>query len=344
MALYGRSLLLAFVISTLQAKSQGLACATCHPKQAQTQPVTKMAHALLLPSDNAVLENHPELTFHRGIYTYRVLTRGTETTYNVSDGMDTISVPVRWSFGVGSQTWVLEKDGQLFESLVSYFPGADGLDTTIGDNAIEPRSLIEAFGRPLDPTEYKACFGCHATGAVVNHQLQLESLRPGVSCERCHTRAEQHRQDIVHGKLGSVPARLGKMSSEEISNFCGQCHRTWETVVRDRLRGPVNVRFQPYRLANSRCFEGSDPRISCIACHDPHQDPIRQTLSYDEKCLACHASGATVRTTSSKPKLCPVATSNCVSCHMPKVDLPGGHRAFTDHQIRVVRANEPYPN
>ena len=29
---------------------------------------------------------------------------------------------------------------------------------------------------------------------------------------------------------------------------------------------------------------------------------------------------------------------------MPKVNLPGGHMAFTDHQIRIVRPGEPYPN
>jgi len=32
-----------------------------------------------------------------------------------------------------------------------------------------------------------------------------------------------------------------------------------------------------------------------------------------------------------------VATSNCVSCHMPKYELPQTHASFTDHDIRVVR-------
>jgi formate-dependent nitrite reductase cytochrome c552 subunit len=39
-----------------------------------------------------------------------------------------------------------------------------------------------------------------------------------------------------------------------------------------------------------------------------------------------------------------VAKANCVECHMPKVDLPGAHHKFTDHQIRIARAGEPYPN
>jgi hypothetical protein len=28
---------------------------------------------------------------------------------------------------------------------------------------------------------------------------------------------------------------------------------------------------------------------------------------------------------------------------MPKTELPGAHRQFTDHEIRIVRAGEPYP-
>jgi formate-dependent nitrite reductase cytochrome c552 subunit len=33
-----------------------------------------------------------------------------------------------------------------------------------------------------------------------------------------------------------------------------------------------------------------------------------------------------------------------VSCHMPKINLPGGHAKFTDHEIRIVRPGDPYPN
>jgi formate-dependent nitrite reductase cytochrome c552 subunit len=140
----------------------------------------------------------------------------------------------------------------------------------------------------------------------------------------------------------SVPPKLGRLSPEEISNFCGQCHRTWERVVRDRLRGEINVRFQPYRLANSKCYDGGDRRMSCIACHDPHRDIVRSAAGYDSKCLACHSGAAGV---SAGAKSCRAAKTNgCANCHMPKIELPGGHMVFTDHQIRVVRAGEPYPN
>ncbi len=305
-----------------------------------------MAHALSLPANNPVLKAHPKLTVQKGAFSYTVETRGDGITYTVTDGSKTISFPVRWGFGAGSQTWVLEYEGRLYESLVSYYPALNGLDTTIGDQDIHPKNLLEAFGRELRPDESAACFGCHSTGSVTGNHLHLDSLKPGVTCEHCHVGALNHLEAISHGSLQSVPAKLKILSSEEISNFCGQCHRSWETVVRDRLRGEINVRFQPYRLANSKCFDGSDRRISCIACHDPHREVVRDTASYDSKCLACHGSTATTPAAhpTGSPKACPVATSGCVSCHMPKVALPGGHQTFTDHYIRIVRANEPYPN
>jgi len=73
---------------------------------------------------------------------------------------------------------------------------------------------------------------------------------------------------------------------------------------------------------------------------------VRDDTVYDPKCLACHATGAALHKISTTPeaRTCPVAKANCVSCHMPKVRLPGGHETFTDHDIRIVKPGEPYPD
>jgi hypothetical protein len=73
---------------------------------------------------------------------------------------------------------------------------------------------------------------------------------------------------------------------------------------------------------------------------------VRDDSSYDAKCLTCHASSAHAGSVAARAVApsCPVATAKCVSCHMPKVNLPGGHMAFTDHQIRVVKPGDQYPN
>ena len=320
-------------------------CTSCHASQAMTQ--TPMALALALPGKNPTLEKHPKLSVRKGAYTYTVETHGSESTYKVSDGTHTVSLPIHWSFGAGGQTWVFEREGRFYESLVSFYPAIDGLDTTIGDESLVPHNIEEAYGRLLTDVETKACFGCHATNTLMDGRLNLDSLKPGVQCERCHTGAATHMAEAPLKKLTSLPQDLGDLSSESISNYCGQCHRTWETVVRNRWRGEMNVRFQPYRLANSKCFNGSDPRISCLACHEPHHDVTRGSSQYDAKCLACHASSASlVPTEGATAKACPVAKTNCTSCHMPKVKLPGegSHLTLTDHQIRIVRPGGAYPN
>jgi Cytochrome c554 and c-prime len=328
-------------------------CVSCHRARAESQPRTPMGRALALPGANPVLKEIPKLTVRKGLYTYSVETHAGESTYGVSDGARTISVPIHWNFGAGAQTWVLERNGQQYESAVSYYPSIPGLDFTTGDEDLKPKNLDEAIGRPIELRETKVCFGCHASNAVTNGKMTYETLRPGVTCEHCHSGTTAHLADAINGDFDSTPPDLRKKSAEDISNFCGQCHRSWETAVRNHWRGELTVRFQPYRLANSKCFDGADPRISCIACHDPHQDIVVQDSSYDGKCLACHSSSAAatpVSTTAgadkaqTHAKICPTAKSDCVSCHMPKVKLPNGHLTFTDHQIRIVKPGEPFPN
>jgi hypothetical protein len=333
-------------------------CATCHAAVAASYSQAPMQHALLSPGNNPVLEGHPNLSTMIGRYSYSVQTHDGQSTYTGSDGNDSIALPIRWIFGQHSQTWVLEKDGVFYESQVSFFRRDQDLATTPGHAGLVPHSLTEAIGRRTSHAELLKCFNCHSTDATEGAKLTLDKLRPGLSCERCHEGADQHMADAIHNNFTSLPRSLKAMNAEDAANFCGQCHRTWDTAIRNHWHGPADVRFQPYRLMNSQCFLGSDPRISCIACHDPHKPVDTNVASYDSKCLACHGATKSSAPASSQPaadahlqaahvqaaKTCPVATSNCASCHMPKIELPEGHAAFTDHEIRVVRPNETYPN
>ncbi len=352
-------MLLLCVAAAANSQTKQYTCATCHAKEAASQPATPMGRALLLSGHDTTLKAHRELSFKRGKFSYLIETHGDVSTYKVTDGERTISLPIGWTFGVGAQTFVLSRNGQFLESLVSYYPEIAGLDITVGDSALNPQTLEEALGRRLEANDIISCFGCHSTHSdSPDHKLMLQSLTPGVTCEHCHTGAPAHLSAIsysgaVTNMKDTIPEKLGKRSAESISNFCGQCHRSWETVVRNNWRGEANVRFQPYRLANSKCFDGRDARISCVACHNPHEDLVRIDTAYDAKCLACHASGAAASSvsvrmldtaTKSTAKSCPVSQTRCVGCHMQKVQLPGGHQTFTDHDIRIVKPGEAYPN
>jgi hypothetical protein len=235
----------------------------------------------------------------------------------------------------------------LYESRVSYFQKIQTLDFTIGQRQTIPTSLDDAVGRPIGSAEAQQCFGCHSTGAVNGTQLKLDQLMAGIGCEACHGPGEQHIVAVKSKKSDNShifnPTHLG--AHELSQSFCGTCHTGFEQAMLLPGQGGINnIRFQPYRIFSSRGHNTNDIRISCLACHNPHDHLQKQASYYDSKCLACHLTSA------KKPKTdrltaaaCPVSTTNCVTCHMPKVDLPGMHTAFTDHWIRVVKPNEPTP-
>ena len=334
---------------TAKSKTAAVNCATCHAGVVANYVHAPMRHAMEAAGGNPVLDKHPNLTAQVGGYSYSVQTKDAQSTYSVTNGTETLTLPIKWMFGTHSQTWVLEKDGHLYESYVTYFARGEQLGITPGDQRITPTNLTEAMGRKLPIWETQECFKCHASGAVDGAKLTLDTLRPGLDCERCHVGAQQHMVDAEHDNFKTLPKSLKKMDAENVSNLCGSCHRTWDTVMRNHWQGPAFVRFQPYRLEHSRCFIGNDARISCLACHDPHQGVDHNDAVYDAKCLACHGAGKvaaaeTVAAGAVTPKICPVSKDKCVSCHMPKVELPGGQAVFTDHFIRVVKAGEGYPD
>ena len=316
------------------------ACAACH-EQAKWQPATSMAHALETAGECKVLAAHPLLTFKRGKYSYRIERQGDESVYSVSDGAQTLTMPIRWAMGASSaigQTYILEKDGQFYESRVSYFSELEGLDVTLGAQSSAPADLLEAAGRRMNQADDLACFGCHATNATDKGQMTLERMVPGVRCERCHGPAEKHLAWVTQRDPVPAPMNdLSTLSTEQVSNFCGQCHHTWDQIVMAGRFDITDIRFQPYRLTESKCYDADDARISCLACHDPHREVDAKSGDYDSKCRSCHAGG--------KPgaKTCQVSTKNCASCHMPKLELPGAHHKFTDHRIRIVKAHEAFP-
>ena len=329
------------------------ACAQCHT-QTETQSATPMGKALELVAECKILSANPKLTFKSGPYVYTILRQEKQSIYTVTDGKETLSAPILYAFGQGKagQTYVLERGGKYYESRVSFYNETGGLDYTLGSPRAAAKSFEEAFGRAMDSLDTKDCFSCHATAAVGEGKLQLDKLMPGVTCEGCHGAGEKHvalmktkPKDGATERLGDKAIlNPGHFDTEGQAQFCGACHRTWAQVQLMKAQGVVNVRFQPYRIFGSKCYDFDDKRISCTACHNPHEATKQDTKYYDAKCLACHQK-VNATATQKVASLCKAGkVDNCVSCHMPQYEIPGSHHKFTDHQIRIVRAGEPYPN
>ncbi len=95
------------------------ACLKCHT-QARSQPATSMGHALETVEESDVLRKHPFLTVTLGGYSYRIERKGVQSHYSVSDGAETLTMPIRWAMGASTglgQTYILEKDGEMYETV-----------------------------------------------------------------------------------------------------------------------------------------------------------------------------------------------------------------------------------
>lgn len=312
-------------------------CANCHREQTIHFARTPMARALLQP------EKMGPLTFRDGPYQYAISAETGALTYTVTDGQATLSVPLLWAFGAGivGQTWVYEYQKQLYESRVSYYSSIKGLDLTIGAAGSKPASLEMAAGRRMHAQDIAECFGCRSTGGSAGTRFDPQQMKPGVQCEGCHVDARRHEVSMLDRSAPVIPRSLRRLTAEEMNDFCGKCHRTWDQISINGPRGIANVRFQPYRLTNSKCYDAEDRRIGCTSCHDPHVPLETRAEAYDARCTACHSRSSNSR---ARLRLCKTGTSGCSACHMPKYEIPGSHMTFSDHHIRIVRNKQDYPN
>jgi hypothetical protein len=323
-------------------------CAQCHAAEGATRFANAMSRALEPVDRCEVLERHPRLNFRIGSYNYQIVREGKRSTYTITDGVNSISVPILYCFGQGKagQTYLFQHQGVFYESRVSYYQEIDGLDFTILHPREVPASLADGLGRPMTMEAAQGCFSCHSTAAVSAAQLQLNHLMPGITCEGCHGPGEKHVAAVKAGSKNLQVFNPGNMGADELTQeVCGACHVSFEkALLMPKQGGTNNLRYQPYRIFNSQGHNG-DARISCVACHDPHDKLSESASYYDKKCLACHlTSRGQAKTRSRSAPACPVSKQQCASCHMPKIELPGAHGKFTDHWIRIVKPGEPTPN
>ncbi|MBB5060687.1 mono/diheme cytochrome c family protein [Granulicella aggregans] len=325
-------------------------CEKCHAGIASLQHRTPMYHAAT-PATRLALK--APLKFQESTFSYSVEQGSSGSIYSVNSS----STAIAWAFGNAEtgQTYLLKGSEGYTESRLSYYTSLGGLDVTVGHSGQVPSSPKAAFGHELTFETAQRCFACHTTGSTLSNVFVPEKAVAGVTCEACHGPGAAHVASAKAAKRTETIAGItnpASMSPADSVDFCGSCHRSFADVAvfMPANLGATAVRFQPFRLERSRCWgKTGDDRITCIACHDPHKPLVRESAAYDRNCLACHSPGksgsnrqpASSSTSSASAPSCKVATSNCVSCHMPKVQVPQTHASFTDHEIRIVRAGAP---
>ena len=292
-------------------------CAGCHPAETKLHERTRMAHAMIPALDSAFGKNLPDRPLRESGdgYEFRFGRTLTGISMTAERGSNTREGMIDWVMGAGAQgqTPLVRAQNGILESRISYFPQLHQYGITIGQDGGASPNAVAALGHRQSSGDLEKCLACHATAIT----RDLEPAIPGIQCQRCHPGADEHAKG--HGK----PLNPGKLTAAEQVRLCGTCHRTKPPVDDTQLE---NVRFQPLRLMESRCF-GSG-KLACTTCHVAHQDARRNDPEfYNGKCNTCHAGQVHL---ADERK-----TGNCIGCHMPVVQLHPALK-FTDHYIRVI--------
>ncbi|MEW5974387.1 MAG: cytochrome c3 family protein [Acidobacteriota bacterium] len=271
--------------------------------------------------------------------------------------------------GLNGQSYLVRRDGALFQAPLSYYSRAAQWDFSPGFE-----SSPVGFNRPILP----ACLACHSGRAnpvpqKIGFYQEPAFSELAIGCENCHGPGELHVSERARGleapKTGDLtivnPKRLPGWLAD---NICMHCHQTGDTRVLNpgkdlsdfRPGTPLNdtlgIFRAPYRresppdddllehyssMVLSRCYQQTKGQLSCISCHSPHSEPGPEDRAayFRDKCLGCH----TRQSCSVAPSQRRQAQDDCAACHLPKrVVKTIAHSALTNHRI-LARQGQALP-
>ncbi|MDQ2949555.1 MAG: peptidylprolyl isomerase, partial [Acidobacteriota bacterium] len=211
----------------------------------------------------------------------------------------------------------------LIEGRYAYSPRHNGLVLSPGFEPEKPSNYEDALGRVLSPSFEVKCLTCHGQPITL-----ATGNKGGIHCESCHGPALDHVNSLKVGDPGRAMVRPPKISDSESIKVCAQCH-SGLTDHSDPLPEDLLVSDQVPALRNSECFIQSGEGLSCIDCHNPHDDSKSAVETSTRTCLKCHSQSR-----EQHAAICPInTTGNCVACHMPSVQ--SNSFRLTDHWIRT---------
>ena len=214
----------------------------------------------------------------------------------------------------------------------------------------EPFYPPDNMRRPTGPT----CDGCHS----VDYNIHTKSvLEWNVGCERCHGPSSEH---IAHPSRGNIlnPARMDYVKANDTCIQCHSQGRPltnpiegkyydWPVGYRvglnlrdfwqleDHVLGETTFTHFPDGTAHKNRMQGNDfvqsvmyrRGVTCFTCHDVHGTDNRAQLRKPaaKLCLDCHGPKSlngprTATLEEHTHHKTGTPGSQCVSCHMPKIE------------------------
>ena len=350
------------------------ACIRCHREMAESYHKHPMAHSLAPVAQADAVERfdtgaHNPFDAQGFRYEIERLDHRighTEKRLNAKGNVvDELKAEVQYALGSGirGRSYLVERQGFLFQSPASWYAGSQTWDLAVGY-----QSRNQHFTRPVTAE----CIYCHANRAETVGDSPQHFRTPvfqgyAIGCERCHGPGELHVQLRERDKNFTgeddtivVPDRLQPNLRESV---CQQCHLQGVVQTEKRARRredyrpglPLNLFVSYYvwppnavsskravgqveQMYASRCFQESGKKggskLGCLSCHDPHNYPAaaEKLNYYRDRCLTCHEeSGCGLEMAARRAK---DPGDNCAACHMPRLASSNvAHTAITDHRI-----------
>jgi hypothetical protein len=334
-----------------------------------------------LASVPAQLEKAPALVtlydkkFNRYFQVFRRNSSLYQSEYELgSDGSEVFRNTQKVEYAIGSGangvSYVVRQGDCLLQAPLSYYSKSRSW-------ALSPGYELGDYG--FSRTIPAGCIMCHSGLAqpVPNREGVYRDppfRELSIGCENCHGPGQLHVAERAKGTQLSArpdativnPASLPGWLAD---NICMNCHQGGDSRVlqpgRDyydfrpgtalddtvaifalplsRDSPPASPLLEHYSLmVLSKCYRASGGGVSCLTCHDPHEQPRSDPAGYyRRRCLNCHQESSCSVPLSARTRKVP--QDDCAGCHMLKQKLALiSHAALTNHRI-VARENEPYP-
>lgn len=247
----------------------------------------------------------------------------------------------RFDMVVGSgrkgQSYLSWLHDRIVQMPMSYFSPVQQWSNSPG----YPLGMV-AFYRPIT----SRCLECHSTyfkkiadtaGRFEN--FDRNKIIYGVDCEKCHGPAAEHVEFQTKNpgiKEAKFIVNPGKLSREQLLDLCALCHGgrlektkpSFEFHAGDTLANYFSINNTSPDVANidvhgnqlgllsvSQCFIKSN--LTCISCHNIHENENGKTELFSQRCMNCHSEGHE-KTCKMTVAIGPVIKQNCIDCHMPK--------------------------